>query len=234
MKIGMQTWGSEGDINPFIALASALSKAGHEVTLAITSTVRKDYKTISNKYGFNLGTVDHIGSDEKHLAKILNRIETTYNLLAQMKLVFKEMFEPCVPSMFKTAQYLCEQNEIIIGHFIHHPIQAASEKAGRPYITVTLNHGAIPTRYSPPIPYPNLGERINLFVWKLSEKIISRALLPLINNLRKKVGLKSVNSYRDVWESPLCNLIAISPALCRPRDDWENNQKICGFFKRIS
>jgi len=100
-----------------------------------------------------------------------------------MKLIFKEMFEPCVPSMYKTAQSLCEKNEIIIGHFIHHPIQTAAEKAGRPYITVTLNHGGIPTRYSPPIPYPDLGESINLLIWKFSEKIIGLILLPLINDL---------------------------------------------------
>ena len=43
MKIGIQTWGSQGDINPFIALAAGLSQAGHHVTLAITCADRKDY-----------------------------------------------------------------------------------------------------------------------------------------------------------------------------------------------
>ena len=28
MKIGLQTWGSEGDIQPFIALAAGLRKRG--------------------------------------------------------------------------------------------------------------------------------------------------------------------------------------------------------------
>jgi UDP:flavonoid glycosyltransferase YjiC (YdhE family) len=32
MKIGLQTWGSEGDIQPFITLAGGLVCAGHEVT----------------------------------------------------------------------------------------------------------------------------------------------------------------------------------------------------------
>lgn len=231
MKIGMQTWGSEGDINPFIALAWALSRAGHDVTLAITSAARKDYETISQSHGFKLGTVEYIGSDEKDLARILRKIDGTSNLLTQMNLIFKEMFEPCVASMYKTAQTLCAQNEILIGHFINHPMQAAAEKSGKPYITVTLNHGAIPTRYQPPIPYPNLGEWINVLLWKFAEKVISLKLLPPINDLRKKVGLKPVKSYRNVWESPLCNLIAISPVLCRPRDDWTSNQKICGFFR---
>jgi len=77
LGIGIQTWGSEGDINPFIALASGLSKAGHQVTLAITGTARKNYKTISKKHGFYLGTVDYIGRSEEHLNKIWERITAT-------------------------------------------------------------------------------------------------------------------------------------------------------------
>ena len=43
MRIGLQTWGSEGDIRPFVALADGLNEAGHEVTLVITSVEHKDY-----------------------------------------------------------------------------------------------------------------------------------------------------------------------------------------------
>jgi sterol 3beta-glucosyltransferase len=35
MRIGMQMWGSQGDIRTFIALANALHSAGHDVTLCI-------------------------------------------------------------------------------------------------------------------------------------------------------------------------------------------------------
>ena len=41
MKIGIQTWGSEGDVRPFVALAGGLSEAGHEVTLAVTDVRNK-------------------------------------------------------------------------------------------------------------------------------------------------------------------------------------------------
>ena len=55
-------------------LIKRLVKNGHEVTLAFTSTERKDYKTISKQHGFNLGTVDYIGKNEEHLNKIFERI----------------------------------------------------------------------------------------------------------------------------------------------------------------
>jgi UDP:flavonoid glycosyltransferase YjiC (YdhE family) len=231
MKIGIQTWGSEGDINPFIALASGLSRASHNVTLAVTGSERKNYGNIAAQFGFKLGTIDHIGSSEEAIDTIGKKLFKTACPLDQLKIIYNEMFEPCVEAMYRTACALCEENELLIGHFINHPLQTAAEKKGKPYVTVSLNHGAIPTQYSAPGQLPNLGKYFNLFAWKLSEKMMNKILLPYINDLRRKEGLKDVKSFRNVWESPLCNLIAISPSLCPPAKDWGNNQKVCGFFR---
>ena len=43
MKIGIQTWGSNGDIRPLIALANGLQQNGHTVTLAVTSLDNRNY-----------------------------------------------------------------------------------------------------------------------------------------------------------------------------------------------
>lgn len=231
MKIGIQTWGSEGDIEPFIALAAGLIKSGHKVTLAITSADRKEYKNISDQLGFKLGTVDYIGRSEEELNALGRKMIETSNPLEQLKIVFKEMFEPRVESMYKTALSLCKENDILIGHFIHYPLQTAAESISKPYLTVTLNHGAISSRFKAPRPFPNLGKWLNLLAWKLSEKMINNAVLHFINDLRKKEGLPDAQSFREVWESPLCNLIAVSPLLCPPAKDWGTNQKVCGFFR---
>lgn len=230
MRIGIQTWGSDGDINPFIALAGGLAGAGHKVTLAITSAERKSYARVAEMLGFELGTVDYIGKDEGELYLIGQRLFATSNPLKQLRLVFDDMFQPGEAAMYNTARSLCERNDLIIGHFIHYPIQTAAAKAGKPYITVTLNHGSIPTRLLPPPGVPDLGGWLNLLFWRLSENIINRAILPRINRLRSSSALPPVRSFRDVWESPLCNLIAVSREFCTPRPDWGNNQRVCGFF----
>lgn len=231
MKIGIQTWGSEGDINPFIALASGLSNAGHTVTLAITTSDRKDLKKISEQLGFILGPVDYIGTNEEAINLMGKRMIETVNPLKQLKLIFNEMFEPGIASMFKTSQALVAENDILIGHFIHYPLQTACEKAGKPYITVALNCGTISTMYSPPVPLPNFGKFFNKLSWNLTEKMINSIILAKINDFRKREGLKPVNSFRNVWESPLCNLIAVSPLFCPPAKDWATNHRICGFLK---
>jgi len=46
MKIGIQTWGSNGDIRPMLALADGLQKAGHQVTLVVSSIDNHSYHGI--------------------------------------------------------------------------------------------------------------------------------------------------------------------------------------------
>ena len=52
MKIGMQRWGSHGDIRPFLALAKGLQSMGYQVTLYIANAQAESaafqYPSLSN------------------------------------------------------------------------------------------------------------------------------------------------------------------------------------------
>jgi hypothetical protein len=64
MKIGLQTWGSDGDIRPFLALAGGLRARGHEVSLVVTSVDNKDYSLTARKW-ILLVTVGRLTYDDK-------------------------------------------------------------------------------------------------------------------------------------------------------------------------
>lgn len=230
MKIGIQTWGSAGDINPFIALSAGLAKAGHQVTLAITSAERRDFLETGRRLGFTVMPVGHIAQSETSLDRLGERIVAASDPLKQLRITFREMFEPDVPRLFEAAKTLCANNDLIVAHYILHPTHLAAELAKKPYATVTLNRGALPTRMFPPPSLPNLGPWINPWLWTLTEKLLGSVLLPSINRLREREGAPPVRTYRRVWESPLCNLIAVGGPLCPAMPDWGENQKICGFF----
>ena len=51
MRIGMQTWGSDGDIRPMLALGGGLVKRGHRVRIAVGSVDGKDYTALSDRLG---------------------------------------------------------------------------------------------------------------------------------------------------------------------------------------
>ena len=52
MKIGMQAWGSEGDIRPMVALGHGLVQRGHEVELVYTDIADRHYDAVAAALGF--------------------------------------------------------------------------------------------------------------------------------------------------------------------------------------
>lgn len=229
-KIGIQTWGSDGDINPCIALAGGLAAAGHEVTLAITGAERKSYGHLAERLGFRLIQAGYIFQTDEDLFKTIKKMHGTADPLGQMDLLMDEMLDPGIDAMYEVSRALCAENDFLIGHFLVHPLQLAAEKAGKPYMTVTLNHGAIPARHLPPGRLPELGPALNSVFWKVAVMILNRRILPSINRLRVKEKVSPALSFRDIWESPNGNLIAVSPAMCRADTRWGKHQHICGFF----
>ncbi|MEI7866565.1 MAG: glycosyltransferase [Candidatus Methylumidiphilus sp.] len=224
MKIGLQTWGSDGDINPFIALAGGLAAEGHEVTLAITAVERKDYGQYAERLKFQLAPVLYIANSEEDLMLFSAELDYIVKPIDQVRIIVQELMERGIQPLYETAQSLSRDNDLLVGHFILNPLQLAAEKAGKPYVTVTLNHGAIPSRTIPPPMLPNLGPWLNPLSWMLAVGVLNRIMLPGINRLRVSEGVRSVHTFREVIESPLCNLIAVSRAFCTRQCDWAGHQ----------
>ena len=123
MKIGIQTWGSHGDIRPFIALAEGLQKAGHQVTLYMTSVVDVEYSTSISKSGVYIEQIasDIVNNNIKNKDKYAEYFQfiNEKNPLKQIKLLFSEFFLPVENEMYEASVKLCQINDIVIGHTIH-------------------------------------------------------------------------------------------------------------------
>ena len=231
MKIGLQTWGSNGDIRPFIALAGGLSAAGHEVSLVITSVHNKEYHAYGKELNFAVSHVGRFTYDKKAEQYLNEKMLKTKIPIKQVELVLENFFDPVIPEMFSAAKKLCSENDIIVGHFIHHPAMTAAEKSGTPYVSLTLNHGGIPSAHTVPLGCPDFCKMINPFWWKLSHFIVDHVFGAGINKLRRQEGLPPVkNIMESAWSSKELNLLSVSEALCIKQPDWQEKHKICGFL----
>ena len=77
MKIGLQTWGTTGDIRPFLALAGGLSGAGHDVSLVITCADRIDFSSSAQRMGFALSQVGSLAYDEQTISRLAEDLRKT-------------------------------------------------------------------------------------------------------------------------------------------------------------
>lgn len=232
MKIGIQTWGSEGDIRPFIALAGGLSRRGHNVTLAYTSVSDTDYSSLADTLNFSSVSVNKNFEYTRELKDKLVRCVLKERIpVRQLTVILDELFEPAVDNMYNASIKLCRDNDVVIAHWIVHPVSAAAEKTGRPYIAVILNHSGIPSRNKTPIGLPKLGKWANPFWWWLVKKIINKMFMPDVAFFRVREGLPPAHDViTDIWESKTLNIIAVSPSFCGHQADWGDSYKISGFL----
>jgi len=118
MKIGIQTWGTEGDVRPFIALAGGLSAAKHEVTLAITEITNKQFTLFGERLGFAIRHVGHIDIDEARFKEIAAEVVHARSPLKKGGILVTNFFDPVIEDMLNAAKTLCAKNDLVIGHFL--------------------------------------------------------------------------------------------------------------------
>jgi len=234
MKIGIQTWGSHGDIRPFIALAEGLQKAGHDVTLAVTCVDNDAYAGDDSYSGVKLLNIaSPVISDKEDLSRKTAIVFKQINPAKQLQLMIDYFFLPVEKEMFAASEQLCKENELIIGHFFHYPINTAALLHKKNYVSVTLVHSAIPSIYYPPSGIPNLGKFANRFAWKLAQGIMNLTIKKYADRLRQRNGMAPAKDLlNNVWVSKQLSLIAVSPQICSKRPDWPDNYHVCGFFTK--
>ncbi len=158
MKIAIQTWGSNGDIRPMIALAHGLQQAGHSVTLAVTSLDNRCYD--SKCKAFKIAYLQRPEQLDLDLQEVAER-SFKMNAMQWLLALLDEAFFPYESIIYRTAQELAENHDLLIGHHFLYPLKIAAIKQAKPFNSVTFCHAGIPTINHPPFRFPDLGHRIN-------------------------------------------------------------------------
>jgi len=229
MRIGVQTWGSEGDIRPLLALAAGLRSAGHEVTLAVTSTENRDFSALCREWDIRyLKVPEEINCDIRDLGKI---IRNSPSRVKALKRLVREIYLEYIDDMYAAARTLCESNDLVIGHFTVIALRLAAVEKKTPFVCVVLFRGCVPSLYLPPGRLPNLGPVGNYLEWRLVQKIVDYFMKGDVNRFWMKSGLRPLRHVLPhAWESDRLNLIAASSVFAPPQRDWESLYRVCGYF----
>lgn len=229
-KIGIQTWGTEGDIRPFIALALQLREAGHTVTLVVSSVQNKTYAEWMRD-GLVIIPIGTVTPDMQAQMGSLDTLWQQRNPLQQLESILKLAFDPWESLLLEAAQQLVATQDYVIGHAIVYPLFCVAEQQQRPWASVMLQPGMIPSVQIPPEGLISLGKWGNRWLWKIADYLLSRTLVPRINRLRQSLGLNPIKRWLATWrDTPALNLLAYSAALRPAASDWPNTHHICGSF----
>ena len=133
--------------------------------------------------------------------------------------------------MYQTALSLCRDSDVMISHFLAHPMKAAALKTGTPLVTVILYPGFVPTALAPPPGLPNLGRWLNRLGWKLVRRVLDITLKKDIQRFWTDKALPPFKHILpDAWQSETLNLLGVSSVLCPQQPDWGALFRVCGFL----
>jgi UDP:flavonoid glycosyltransferase YjiC (YdhE family) len=226
MKIGLQTWGSDGDILPFLTLANGLVAAGHNVTVVYTSVDGKDYSSQGEMGGFRTIKANKNFSQGQNLYALTN----SSNPLLELNALLSNYFEPAVEEMYNSSEELCTTCDLVIGHTLCHTLLTAAEKFNCLHMSLALSPMSIRSDYTPPIG-PNLGKAVNWLLWEIGDLVMTKILFKKANKLRKDLGLSPIRSLQSsLFMSKSLTLVAASKALCPRSLDWGEHIQVCGFL----
>ncbi len=229
MKIGLQTWGSNGDIRPMIALADGLQQAGHEVTLVIASIDNCLYDQQCAQYQIPCRHVPaQIAFDLPAFAKRTFRMNTAQWLVE----LLKASFFPFEDEIYQASRQLASENDLVIGHHFLYPLKLAAFRADKPFYSVTYCPAGIRAANQPPFRCPDLGKRLNSWQWQCMETVFNLILKKRMSRLLNKEGFPAFkNVLSEILTSDSLNLVAVDPVFCPHRHEWIQQHHACGFLE---
>lgn len=212
MKIILPTIGTRGDVQPYIALALGLRKAGHNVTLATHPCMRG----LVESYGVTFAPMGP-DIDIGHEAAVIraNAPHWIVGFMRVMKFTFA-MLEQSHAGLLN----LCRGADlVIVSHSAAGRMEA--DKLGLPTVSVTLMAEAIPVK-DPQDPF------LKRVLMGLAGAGMGWLMTRPIDQIRKRAGLPPMGPTGITSE--ILNLIPLSPQISPPNPLWEPRHRLTGYW----
>jgi UDP:flavonoid glycosyltransferase YjiC (YdhE family) len=226
-RVLFTTFGSYGDIHPYMAIGIELQKRGHAVTIATSSSYAA--KITSEGLGFHPVRPDVSLEDKALLAYVMDARRGSERILRYIGADVRQSYEDTLPA--------ARQADLIVTHPITFGGVMAAEKLGIPWISTVLAPISFLSAWDPPVPAPTpwivkvraLGPGWMRLIWQLAKYDTRRWIKPVLA-LRRELGLPDRgNPLFDGSHSPRLALALFSRCLAEPQPDWPPQTLVTGF-----
>ena len=229
-RVLLATFGSLGDLHPYIALARGLQERGHQAVIA-TSTIYRE-KIEGEGIGFH------------SLRPDLPANEDTRSLVARImdpkcgtEVIFREVLGPNFAAQYADLTEAAKGADLLVAHILTPGVRMVAELTHRPWVATFLQPMVFASAFDPPIPpqFPQfaplyrLGPWFNRKVLKLGKQSVRPFVQP-IHDLRAALGLPDAgHAMFEGGHSPYLNLALFSKELGAPQPDWPERTVVTGF-----
>ncbi|MBK9670755.1 MAG: glycosyltransferase family 1 protein [Bacteroidetes bacterium] len=228
MNIGIFTYGTRGDLQPYVALALGLMDKGHQVTLSAT----EDFKNFVE--GFGVAFQPLWGNAETMMNSTEGQsILQTENSIKLMKYYFKVLHDNREP-LRKSYHEAISKVDFIIANSMTIPIVSAiAEKQNKKVALTYFMPPVVPTTEFPLGDFDFLNfSWYNKLTYKIAQGFFWKFIKQDTNEYRKELDLPELKenlvTYLD--KQKILDLYCLSQSLIPQPKDWESHHKITGFI----
>lgn len=227
-RIVLTTWGSYGDLNPFLGLGAALKERGHDPLLAAPGHYRAHAE--SEGMRFHAVRPDIDPSDHELVARIMEPKRGT-------EVIVRELLMPSIQHSYDDLMQATEGADLLVSH----PVTFAGPLVGGrrriPWLSSVLAPMSFFSRHDipafPPAPWtaqmgrvPGAGRLLTSLA-----RAATRSWTAPVRRLRSELGLPAAGE--PVFEgqfSPAGTLALFSRVMAEPQPDWPPRVSVTGFI----
>ncbi len=226
-RIVFTTFGSLGDLHPYIAIALGLQARGHDAVIATSGYYRQKIEALG--LGFRAVRPDY--PDPETIRRIMDRRKGS-------EVIIRELVMPVLRESYDDTFAAAEGADLLVSHILTFTTRLVAEKKGIPWASTFLQPLGLFSVFDPPVvpqaPFLAklrfLGPRFHrLLFWCAKRRV--RSWSEPLHRLRAEVGLPP-NSLSPLFEgqcSPLLVLALFSKLLADKQPDWPRSAVITGF-----
>ena len=143
-RIVFTTFGSLGDLHPYIAIALGLKARGHEAIIATSEAFRQRVESLG--LGFRPVRPDHPDwqADPTVMRRVMTARKGTEYLL-------REMIMPVLRQSYDDTLAAAEGADLLVSHLITFTTRLVAEKKGLPWVSSVLQPLCFFSAYDPPV-----------------------------------------------------------------------------------
>jgi len=228
MRVGIQGWGSEGDLRPLIALAARLHRHSHDVRLILSPVDGMNYRPLCARLEVPLQVVPE---RMPHTLRDICQASRNPDPTKVSRTLIDLAFMPHLEAMYEAALTLSATSDVMVGLFSSWYVKASCLATRTPFVSVHYYPRIIPSReLPPPVGFP-AWRWLNPISWYLFGKLIN---LGFKGDTAKFFASRSLprvrNALQDLLLSDRLNLVACSPSLFTAPGDWDSQTRLCGDF----
>jgi len=232
-RILLATFGSLGDLHPYIALARALQQRGHQPVLATTDR----YRTAVEAAGVEFATVRPGEAELPDMDALMPRL---FDPLRGPEYLVRTLIMAHVRNAHADLSRLAAQADVLVTHplAVTGPLIAA--QTGIAWASSVLAPMSLLSAHDPPLfppaPWMRSVRKLGVAPYRALfglMKLVSRSWEAPLRELRAELGLAPARkpALFEGQYSPALNLALCSPLLAKPQADWPANTHLCGFAR---